>query len=123
MPSAWISKGATSLRVEEDFIIVSVYRPMPGQARAIGAWISTQCLTNSSWDIPGFRASSEALLIVIPPFEAPDLVSAPKADAANPAKPTMVRRRVAEVTLFFEDMIRSPSGQIATSIQRNFHAL
>src|SRR3977135_3573553 len=75
---------------------------MPGQARAMGAWISTQCLTNSSWDIPGFRASSEALLIV----RAPDLVSAPKADTASPAKPIMVWRRLARVTLFFEDMRR-----------------
>jgi hypothetical protein len=81
---------------------------MPGQARAIGAWTSAQCLTNASWDIPGFRASSEALLIIKPPRGATDsgsallAIFAVEADAASPAKRIRVRRRVEGVTLFFE---------------------
>src|SRR6266699_7292923 len=83
---------------------------MPGQARAMGAWTSTQCLTNSSWEIPGFRASSEALLIIELPRGAPEsgsalqAIFAAEANAASPVKPIRVRRRVAEVTLLFEDM-------------------
>src|ERR1051326_4223244 len=90
---------------------------MPGQARAIGAWISTQCLTNSSCDIPRFRWRSEALLIKKGPGWAPQAIFKAEADAASPAKPITVRRRVVGVTSLFEDMRRSPCRQAAqTSI-------
>src|SRR5882672_12378991 len=88
---------------------------MPGQARAIGAWTSDQCLTNSSCEIPGFRASSEARLIIEPPCGAAEsalqAIFAAEADAASPAKPIRVRRRDVRVTLLFEDMRRSPKGE------------
>ncbi len=47
-------------------------------------------------------------MIVKGPGPAPQAIFADEADAANPAKPISVRRRVAEVTLLFEDMRRSP---------------
>src|SRR5580700_3619882 len=96
---------------------------MPGQARAIGAWTSTQCLTNSSWEIPGFRASSEALLIIKLERSAPDSGSAlqaifvANADAASPAKPVRFRRRETEVTLFFEDIRFSLPTSGATYVE------
>jgi hypothetical protein len=67
-------------------------------------------LTNSSWEIPGFRASSEALLIIELPRGAPDsgsalqAIFAAEATAASPVKPIRVRRRAAEVALLFVDM-------------------
>src|SRR3954468_5178450 len=85
---------------------------MPGQARAIGAWISTQCLTNSSCVIPGLRASREALLIVKPP----ELESAAQALAAIPPKPIRVLRRVAVVTLRFEDIIAPVYKYLLTTL-------
>src|ERR1700729_2914803 len=37
---------------------------MPGTAWASGAWVSTQCRTNSSWVSSGRRVSSEMLFII-----------------------------------------------------------
>src|SRR5713226_5712743 len=81
---------------------------MPGHAYASGAWISTQCLTNSSWEIPGLRDNNEALLIIEPDAGLALRATSPAdANAVTPAKPMMVRRRVAGVTLLSVD-IRSP---------------
>src|SRR2546422_11641998 len=96
------------MRVGGDLTIVRAWRPIPGRAGAIGAWVSTQCLTNSSWDIPGFRCSSEALLITKGPGPVPQAIFNAEADAASPAKPIRLRRRVSGVTLLFEDMRRPP---------------
>src|SRR5215470_6029097 len=72
----------------------------------------TQCLTNSSCDIPRFRWSNEALLIA----KASGCVAATAfdaaAEAAIPAKPIRIRRRLAEVTRIFEGMRLSPCLQV-----------